>query len=351
MSEIADILISFDLGFTNISENYLSAIQIASNYNENPQDFKSAMKWSNYEFEKANYKNLFEDFNSSWKPFEPKEKNGNLIIEIPKLCYISNGQRDIMCFIALLKQAEIKLTKNNSILIIDEIFDYLDDANLIAVQYYVTQLIKYFKNKGRLFFPIILTHLNPYYFKNFTFSKQKIFFLETKKAIINPHFRKILINRDNNLIKDNLSKYHLHFNSTPINIRSDFEILKLKPTWGESSNFGKYIEEEYRKYLNKESVYDPFAVCCAVRIKIEKSVYNQIENTDFKKEFIETHKTPKKLDYAASKGIIIPEIYYLLGIIYNDGLHWKDNASAIASKLEHLIIRKMISEIKAKKFR
>ena len=250
-----------------------------------------------------------------------------------------------MCFIALLKQAEIKLTKQSSILIVDEIFDYLDDANLITAQYYVTQLIKKFNNSDKKFYPIILTHLNPYYFKNFTFSKQKIFFLDQKEAAINPHFRKILIKRDNPLIKDNLSRHHLHFEPTSINIRPEFETLNLKPTWGDSSVFETYIDDEFKKYIEKETVYDPFAVCCAVRKKIEEWVYNQLDDAEFKEEFIETHKTPKKLDYADSKGVTIPETYYLLGVIYNDGLHWKDNESAIAGKLEHLTIRKMISEI------
>lgn len=342
---IVQVLKSFDLGFKNISENYLSAIQIAFDFNANQETFKAATKWSNYELEKENYRNLFKDFNSSWKTFEPVEKNGSLIIEIPKACHISNGQRDIMCFIALLKQAEIKLSKQRSILIIDEIFDYLDDANLVTVQFYVTKLIKKFKDNGKKFYPIILTHLNPYYFKNYTFSKQKVFFLEKKEAKVSPHFQKILINRDNPLIRDNLSKHHLHFDPTPINIRPDFEKLYLKRKWGESLVFETYINEEFTKYLNNESIYDPFAVCCAVRKKIEESVYNQLENENFKEEFLERNTTPNKLNYADGKGVMVPETYYLLGIIYNDGLHWKDNESAIASKLENLTIKKMISEI------
>lgn len=169
--------------------------------------------------------------------------------------------------------------------------------------------------------------------------------MEKKEAAISPHFRKILINRDNHLIKDNLSRHYLHFDPIPINIRPDFETLNLKPTWGDSSIFEIYINDEFGKYLSNESIYDPFAVCCAVRKKIEEFVYNQLENEDFKEEFIETNKTPNKLDYADSKGVKIPETYYLLGIIYNDGLHWKNHESAIAGKLEHLTIRKMISEI------
>ena len=49
LSDVAKLLISFDLGFNTISENYLSAIQIAHNFNEDREGFKSATKWSNYE--------------------------------------------------------------------------------------------------------------------------------------------------------------------------------------------------------------------------------------------------------------------------------------------------------------
>ncbi len=38
-------------------------------------------------------------------------------------------------------------------------------------------------------YPLILTHLNPYYFKNFTFASQKIYFLKKSKPTINKDFR------------------------------------------------------------------------------------------------------------------------------------------------------------------
>ncbi|BCO10625.1 hypothetical protein GF1_30010 [Desulfolithobacter dissulfuricans] len=343
---ISQLIASFDLGFENESEIHLSAIQIASDYNENRSQFKSAVKRKIYELKKEKCIKLFNDFNSSWKSFVPKEKNGKLIAEIPKTIHISNGQRDIMCFVALLIQAEIKLTKENSILIIDEIFDYLDDANLIAAQYYITKLIKKFKtNDGKKIYPIILTHLNPHFFKNFTFSNQKVFFLQQKEAKTNEHLKKILIKREDPSIKENLAKYHLHFDPTGINIRTEFENLGLKPTWGVSSNFETYIDEQFSLYLAEETVYDPHAVCCAIRKKVEELAYNQLDDAIFKDEFLTTHTTPKKLNYAEEKGAIIPETHYLLGIIYNDGLHWKNNESAIAGKLENLTIRKMISEI------
>jgi hypothetical protein len=345
LSALADFIATIDLGFNTNADNFLTAIQLSIDFNQNPALFKSASKRKVYELEKSKYIKVFEDFNSSWQDFKPQEKDGKLIVIIPKAKYISNGQRDVMCFIALLKKAELSLEKQNCILIIDEIFDYLDDANLIAVQYYVTQLIMKMKDRSKNFYPIILTHLNPLFFKNFIFSKQKVHFIEKKEAKINPHFKKILVNREDSTIENNVSKYHLHFQPNPINIRPEFEALNLRPTWGNSDVFDIYLEEEFTKYSDEVTEYDPFAVCCYIRKRVEECAYNKIIDPVFRQEFLDTHRTSEKLKYAESKGIIIPETNYLLGVIYNDGMHWKNNEDAISGKLENLTIRKMISEI------
>jgi hypothetical protein len=345
LSNLAQFISTFDLGFDTSADNFLTAIQLSIDYNNNPERFKSACKRVVYELDKTKYTKVFEDFNSSWREFKPTEKDGKLIIAVPKTVHISNGQRDIMCFIALLKKAELSLEKDNCILIIDEIFDYLDDANLIAVQYYVTQLIEKLKAKEKRLYPIILTHLNPLFFKNFAFSKQKVHFIEKKDAVINPHLKKLLENRENPIIEDNVSKYHLHFQPNPINIRSDFEGLNLKPTWGDSAVFENYLNNEFEKYNNDELVYDPFAVSCYVRKKVEQFAYDRIIDATFKQQFLNTHRTAKKLEFAEEKGVEIPEVYFLLGIIYNDGMHYKNNDDAISGKLENLTIKKMIKEI------
>ncbi|WP_170857224.1 hypothetical protein [Flavobacterium micromati] len=345
LRDIKNYIISLDLNYTRVADSFLTAIQFAKMFKENEANFKAAILRKIYNYEKDQYEALFASFNSSWQNFKPLAKDNKLIVEIPKTAYISNGQRDVMCFIALLKKAELKLTKSKGVLIIDEVFDYLDDANLIAVQYYVTQFIQKFQSEGRKIYPIIFTHLNPYFFKNFVFSKQKVHFLNSKAAKINEHFKKILINRENILIKDNVSKYHLHYEPISINIRPDFESLNLKPTWGNSQIFEEFIGDEFTKYNNNEEIYDPFAVCCAVRKKVEKNIYDKLLTQEFKDEFLNTHTTPNKLKFAENKGVVVPEIYYLLGIIYNDGMHWKDNEVSIANKLENYTIRKMIGEI------
>lgn len=49
------------------------------------------------------------------------------------------------------------------------------------------------------------------------------------------------------------------------------------------------------------------------------------------------HGTTKKLDFAENNYITVPEIYYLLGVIYNEVAHLKNyvqNNSPLINKLE-----------------
>ncbi|MGJ9383076.1 hypothetical protein, partial [Salipaludibacillus sp. CF4.18] len=74
---------------------------------------------------------------------------------------------------------------------------------------------------------------------------------------------------------------------------------------------------------------------------------NKLNDND-KQDFLDTKKTNSKLDFAASRGAEIPETYYLLSIIYNEGMHLDPNGKKlipIGLKLKHKVIRKMICEI------
>ena len=55
-----------------------------------------------------------------------------------------------------------------------------------------------------------------------------------------------------------------------------------------------------------------------------------------------------KLEFCEENGITISETHYLLGLIYNDDLHWheqRDYETPLISKLENMTIKKMIQEI------
>ncbi len=85
-----------------------------------------------------------------------------------------------------------------------------------------------------------------------------------------------------------------------------------------------------------------------IRLKIEENIFNLIKDKDKQNEFIDTFKTKNKLDFAKDNGVEIPEVYYLLGIIYNDSMHiGKDTQNAIrmSYKLDNEIIRSIISKI------
>lgn len=331
----------------NKAESYLAAIQIVDLFKQDKEKFKKACKYKIYEFEKEGYEEIFSFFNATWKNVKPKEKDGKLILTLPKAHHISNGQRDVLTFIALLQQAKNSFRKKNCILIIDEVFDYLDDANLITVQYYITQLIKKLKAEGKNFYPLILTHLNPYYFNNYVFKKQKVYYLKNSQVDTNEQLKKLIRNRENDLIKDDVSKYLLHYHTETINKRNEFSQLGLKETWGESNNFYTYIFSEVKNYI-KDYEYCPLSVSIALRIKIEELTYNLFTQEDHKEQFLNLHGTVKKLDFAEDKGINVPEVYYLLGVIYNEVAHLRkylNDNEPIVGKLENLTIKNLIKKI------
>lgn len=346
--QLVGILEESGLSFDLKAEYFLAAIQIITMYKDGRASFEKACKYKIYEFYKKSYRSTLESFNSTWKDIYIKESKGKLVVEFPSFYHISNGERDILTFVSLLHQAKTNLKKKNSILIIDEIFDYLDDSSLIAVQYHVTQFIEEYKLNGRRIYPLILTHLDPNYFRNFTFSKQKVYYLNKYDFNTNKSLVELIENRDNPLIKEDVSKYLFHYHTSCINKRQEFKQLSLKETWGEGHNFDNFLNKEVLRYFNEADSYDPLVVCCAVRKKIEKLVYEEIISPDDKEKFLEAHKTREKLEFAESIGVTIPEAYYLLGIVYNDALHWRknqDKKSSIAAKLENSTIKYLIKDI------
>lgn len=328
-------------------ECYLAAIELVWLFNNDENTFKATCEYNEYLLKKESFQELLRSLNPTWQDIQARESNNQLVVKFPNANLISNGQRDILTFVSMLFKAKASLNKEFNILVIDEVFDYLDDANLIAAQYYITKFIEDFRRENRYLFPLILTHLNPYYFKNYSFNKMKIHFLDLSNMQVTPALKDLLRKREDPSIKDDVSKYLLHFHPETINKREEFQRLHLKETWGEGRCFADFIRDEAEKYIEGDS-YDPFAVCCAVRNKIEEIAYKKLTNEDDKQEYINTHKTRAKLDFVKSKGHEIPESHYLLGIIYNEAMHWKENAdniTPIAAKLEHKVIQHMISTL------
>lgn len=330
-------------------ELFLYFYQIQLIYLSQKDIVKAKVKRAKYElFKKALDDNLA-IIGKTWKDIRTMEHNDSLVIKMPNATNISYGQRDVLTLsIELLKiKSEIK-EGCKFILIIDEVFDYLDPVNMTIVQYYFSQLVNEFKDTCTLY-PIIMTHLSPAFFSNYTFSPKRMNIIYLQKDHIQPNanVKKLLSQRVEKTIADDVSKFLLHYNEKEINQRENFKQLRLPETWGEGTIFLQHLINEMNKYLKKERDYDPYSVCIALRIKIEKIVYERLHTEDEKKEFIKTHKTKAKLEFAENILGELPDSYFILGIIYNDAGHLKDENSEkpVVYRLNNLIIQKMISEI------
>ena len=356
LKKLLGVISSF--GFPEIENEadlYLTAWQILAVRNNLGTDFKKACKYLYYLAEKEHYKETISSFNPVKDRFDikPKEEKNSLIVHWPKAHEISNGQRDILTFIVLLLKSRRDFKKNDCILIIDEIFDYMDDANLISFQFYISTFIDEMKRKKRRIFPILLTHLDPLFFNHFCFndSKIQVSYLKEINIKTNQNLLKLIYKREDESIKDGVDAYFFHFHpkNNTINLTTEFEELGLNPDWGTPLKFFKKIFREVRRYIYEDDKIDPIAICLGVRYQIEKLVHDKIPDAENKRKYIdETNGTKNKLLFAQSIGIDIPETYFLLGIIYNTSLHLfegQDISQPLGLKLENETIKTMLTNI------
>lgn len=325
----------------------LGAWQICELHKQDPKGFKAACEYVEYLGQKESYAHLITSFNTAWKRVRPVEKKGQLVVDFPSPTMVSNGQRDALSFAAQIQRVRQKIGRRDIILVIDEIFDYLDDGNLVAAQFYVSNLIKEVKSRGIRIYPLIFTHLDPQSFRNYAFQDQKVYYLSKSRASVNKHFRNLIMKREDPALRQDLDHYFLHFSPDTCDVSAKFKALGLPEAWGDSRKFSDHLAVEWKKYQARLDTYDPFAVCCYARVCIEKIACSKILDPAKAAEFVATNKTVSKLQYAKSLGVDVPEVCFLLGVIYNEGLHYRehiDNASPIVSKLENVVIRQMLEE-------
>jgi len=344
LESITKMMQGVNVSFGTETENYLAAIEIADACRDDKVRFRKAALFYEYEDEKAAYVQLFSSMRDTWKNILPQEdKKQGLVLRLPKANQISNGERDIICFVAMLKQAELKLKKQSCILIVDEVFDYLDDANLVACQFYLTRFVAAFKEKGRQLFPIILTHLSPGLFKNYYFKNLKVRYLD--QATNTGKIDKIILQRSDGGLKDSLSKFFLHFQPGSIDLTAEFATHGWPAELADSANFAAHVKNELNRYLTGKN-YDPLSVCCGLRLEVERKIFEKLAPSD-QPGFLDIFKTVDKLKYAEEKGVAVPEIFFLLAVIYNQAMHStekQDVFSPLHSKLQNLTIKSMIHE-------
>lgn len=323
--------------------------QLFSVVSSNKKLFKNYVKRIEYEAFRNNVQESIKLLNSSWKNLNASEHDGKLILSFSDAGDYSSGQRDLLSFVAKMMKIKAGLdVSKNSLVIIDEIFDYLDDANLMAAQFYLMELMKEFKNSVYL---VILTHLSPEYFRNYVFNSRRVKFQFLQDVVLSSSLNsKAFISYreqlpDGNELKDALSCYFFHFHPLDVDYSAKIPDLNhLKISWGNSAVFKEYLNSQMQLYLSDDCSYDPYAVCICLRRQIEQLVYDALPTGESKETFIRIHKTDEKLSWAEDVGYVVPDAFYMLSILHNDACHLKDEngEKACVYKLNHPLIKNVI---------
>lgn len=131
-SKVSNLRIS-DTKFSKF-EVFFQIIWLHQKKRQNLQDVKRYEEYINL---KNSYNTIIKSIDTTGRSIAAHEQDGKLLVSFPKADTISNGQRDIITFITSLVKFQMNYNdEKRHILIIDEVFDYLDDANVVAAQYF-----------------------------------------------------------------------------------------------------------------------------------------------------------------------------------------------------------------------
>ena len=328
-------------------------------YNNKRQNLLDVKRFEEYTELKQRYNAIIRSINSTGRDISAREQNGKLIVSFPKADTISNGQRDIITFITNLVKFQLNYDeKKKNLLIIDEVFDYLDDANVVAAQYFLSNFLA--KNKEN-FYLVILSHITEEHFRGWVLKKKlNTQYIKPTRAEASKSTKTFIAFRDTlkKIDKANystISNFFFHYNpkTKDVDLSCAFQTRDgLKKNWFIKTNLHNDILPELNKYLIGQEVYDPYAVCFALRYACEKNIYMQLQTDEQKKTFIEEKKTTKeKLEWAEELGIDVPIIYYMLGIIFNEAEHItsyeieKNKERSCVYRLDNGAIRQMVRSL------
>jgi hypothetical protein len=354
ISQIADLLKEYD--DVTETESLLAAIVFGQIHRDDPSLIKKIGDRCFYTDSKEKCRGLLASLNSNpaWIDVRPREDHGKLVVNFPAATSMSNGQRDLFSFIAQLIRAQFELKTEKAILVVDEVFDYLDEANLLAAQYYVTEFIEAFKRRGGTIFPLFLTHLDPQIFRHSVFGLgkgelRKVHMLDQALDVSRTGGTALMVRkRDDPALEAVIGKFIFHYHPDGCDESALFEQHGLRKRWGNSEVFYSYVGEQLEAYLADAEEVDFMAVCVAVRISIEKAACVQLTEAGqiaFTDDYDDG--TSGKLEFAEKRGARVPSSHKILGLLYNDMLHHKeqfDYISSIVSKMRNPAIRGMIRE-------
>lgn len=142
-----------------------------------------------------------------------------------------------------------------------------------------------------------------------------------------------------------ISSNYLHYSPVNCDESAYLRPLGVETPLLKSDDFQNTALSELENY-KKGQPYDLALVCCGLRIFMEKQAYDQLQPTH-QSEFLTIFKTIDKLSYAKEKGASLPEVHFLLSIIYNEAMHLDPQCQKlhpIGYKLKNKVIHNMICE-------
>lgn len=278
-----------------------------------------------------------------------------LRLKLPKVSTISNGQRDLLCFVASFLKMVIsgKSLKKMKICVIDEVFDYLDGANLLFIQYLISNFISQNKKSIPTVF-IIMTHLDPEIFGTFRLKKQKIYYLDdTHKNIeSNINLKNLIINRESlsNNFKDIFESKFIHYHPDNSYIISEFEDEELLFCEKQNSTlfFVLNMKENIKKYIEGKE-YDPLLLACGLRYYCEMYQYNLLNNDEQKNAYINAHSTENKNEILDDYSISYDCTVDILSLLYNEMFHISEKTynqinNKFVLRIESLVTRNIVKD-------
>lgn len=335
---------------------YLNAIQVCRLYESDKAEIKAKALRLEYEETRREIDKLLAELNTSGIELKSRVEGGSLVIEFPERSMLSNGELDVLRFAALLALARKMLKKDRSVLVIDEVFDYLDDANLLVAQHYLLKMMAAYRASERRLYAIILTHLDPSLMQSYRFAASHVSFFPSSGNSMQKGFMKGLIadrdrcQKESRQVYDDISRRYLHYSTDEGTNRETERYLSKKQMPNPMITvvgFRDACMDQLRDYLEGKP-YDTFMTCCAIRTAIEKLAYDQLLSDEERAAFDRERGTEQKLRYATACGAEVPESHYLLGSLYNPAMHarGKDGELATVERgLENAIVRNMVRTV------
>lgn len=347
---------------------FLRFFQLIYHWKDNKTKIKAAVAYWEYIDFKNHIDKELKLLDTTWKNIHTEEVKDKLVVRFPHADEISNGQRDLLTFIVNIIKFKAKIRPDHKyLLLIDEVFDYLDDANMIAAQYYLTELLNHSNNNLYL---CILSHLNPYTFRSYVFSEKKInpqylratIPTATRKMLAFIAFRETMNQESKGGDANKLQLYHnlshdlFHYNPIVKDYSADIATYKsdrnLDESWGKTDALHQILIAEVNKYLSDQTQYDPYAVAMALRLRVEKLMYDTLPNQAMKDQFIDQKMTKNKFAFCESNGIEVPDVYNIVSAIHNDADHVKIDhltntyiEKPMVYKLQHIAIKSILKKL------